>query len=252
MPANTTLGLPPNIRACLFDLDGVLTETATVHARAWQRVFDDYLRARAQSTGAPFVPFDIVGEYAQFVDGKRREDGTRSFLAARGVRLPEGTAGDPPSADTIHGISARKQEVFRKLLHAESVHVFPGSLRYLRAVRSAGLRTAVVSSSSNCHDVLVAAGIAGLLDLRVDAMVAASKRLAGKPAPDMYLAAAQALEVAPTDAAVFEDAPAGVEAGRAGHFGYVVGVDRTDHGDDLRRRGATEVVHDLRELMEVP
>ena len=249
---DTTLGLPPNIRACLFDLDGVLTETATVHARAWKQVFDDYLRARAQTSGGPFVPFDIVGEYALFVDGKRRADGARSFLTAREIHLPEGTPHDSASAETIHGIGARKQEIFRKLLHAEGVRVFPGSWRYLHAVREAGLRAAVVSSSRNCRDVLVAAGIEGLLDVRVDGLIAAERGLAGKPAPDFYLAAALALEVAPGDAAVFEDSPAGVEAGTAGRFGYVVGVDRVGHGDELRRRGATAVVHDLRELMEVP
>ena len=246
------LGLPPTIRACLFDLDGVLTETATIHARAWKRVFDEYLRTQARTSGGPFVPFDAVREYAQFVDGKRRSDGARSFLTARGIHLAEGTAGDPPSADTIHGIGARKQEVFRQLLREEGVRVFPGSLRYLQAVRNAGLLAAVVSSSSNCHAVLVAAGLDGLLDVRVDGLVAAARHLAGKPSPDTYLAAAEALGVAPAESAVFEDATAGIEAGRAGHFGYVVGVDRLGHGDELHRHGATVVVRDLCELMEVP
>lgn len=252
MPAHNTLGLPSNIRACLFDLDGVLTETAKLHARAWQRMFDDFLRARSNTAGTPFVPFDVVRDFEKYVDGKPRDDGTRAFLASRGIQLPEGSSSDPPAAETIHGLSARKDELLHELLRQEGVRAFPGSLRYLHAVRNAGLRTAVVSSSRNGHDVLVAAGIADLFDARIDGVVAAERHLTGKPAPDTYLAAAQALAVAPTDAAVFEDAPAGVEAGHAGHFAFVVGVDRAGQAEELRRRGANVVVRDLSELLGAP
>jgi beta-phosphoglucomutase family hydrolase len=245
------VGLPSNIRACLFDLDGVLTATAVLHARAWKQMFDDYLRARARAQ-APFVPFDIERDYEEYVDGKPRADGARSFLASRGIHLPEGNAGDPPSAETIQGLGARKQELINTLLREEGIRAFPDSWRYLHAVRDAGLRTAVVSSSRNCRAVLVAAGIADLFDARVDGVVAAEEHLAGKPAPDTYLFAARELAVVPADAAVFEDAPAGVAAGYAGRFGFVVGVDRSDHADELRRRGATVVVRKLDELMRAP
>lgn len=250
--SGATLGLPPRIRACLFDLDGVVTETASLHARAWKRLFDDHLRARAQATGTPFVPFDPVHDFERYVNGKRRADGTRSFLASRGIELPEGDADDPPSAETVRGLGARKDELFHALLREVGVRAFPGSLRYLRAVRDGGRRTAIVSSSRNCQAVLLAAGIADLFDVRIDGVVAAERRLAGKPAPDTYLAAAKALAVRPDEAAVYEDAPAGVEAGRAGRFGFVVGVDRVGQSDELRRSGADVVVRDLSELLNRP
>lgn len=243
------LGLRPGVRACLFDLDGVLTRTAELHARAWKQAFDELLQARAREAGAPFVPFDPARDYDLYVDGRPRDDGTRAFLASRGVRLPEGAPSDPAGAPTVQGLGRRKNELLRALLRREGVHVYPGSLRYLRAVRAARLRTAVATSSKNCGEVLAAAGIADLFDARVDGLVAAARRLSGKPAPDTYLAAAAALSTPPAEAAVFEDALAGVEAGRAGHFGCVVGVDRAGQAAALAARGADRVVGDLAELL---
>ncbi len=243
------LGLPLGIRACLFDLDGVLTETATLHARAWQEMFDGFLAARSRSSGQPFVPFDVVEDYDRYVDGKPRDEGTRSFLASRRIEIPDGASDDPATAETIRGLGKRKNEILLASLRADGIQAFPGSVRYLRAVRRAGLRTAVVSSSKNCHEVIVAAGISELFDARVDGVVAAEQRLAGKPKPDTYLAAARAVAVLPTQAAVFEDALAGVAAGRAGRFGFVVGVDRTGQADELRRQGADVVITDLAELL---
>jgi beta-phosphoglucomutase family hydrolase len=246
----TRLGLPGSIQACLFDLDGVLTETATLHAKAWQQMFDDFLSDRARSSGKPFVPFDPVRDYDEYVDGKPREDGARSFLASRGIQLPEGTVEDPASAETVHGLGRRKNDILIALMRKQGVKAYPGSVRYLRTVKAAGLRTGVVSSSENCHEALIAAGIADLFDTRIDGVVAAERHLTGKPAPDTYIAAAHALGVTPARAAVFEDALAGVAAGRAGRFGFVVGVDRMGQADELRRHGADVVVTDLDALME--
>jgi beta-phosphoglucomutase family hydrolase len=246
------LGLPDTIQVCLFDLDGVLTETASVHAKAWKQMFDAYLRARAARTGEPFVPFDEQRDYDRYVDGKPRYDGVRSFLAARGIELPEGNVDDPPRAETIHGLGNRKNEIVLALIREQGVEPYPGSVRYLDAVRAAGLRHAVVSSSTNCRDVLVAAGIDRRFDAVIDGVVAERERLAGKPAPDTFLAGARALDVEPAGAAVFEDALAGVEAGRAGRFGFVVGVDRVGQAQQLREHGADAVVGDLSELLEQP
>jgi beta-phosphoglucomutase family hydrolase len=243
------LGLPDAIEACLFDLDGVLTETASVHAAAWKQMFDEYLRARAARTGESFVPFDEQLDYDRYVDGKPRYDGVRSFLAARGIALPEGKVDDPPSAETIHGLGNRKNEIVLAIIRERGVKPYPGSVRYLDAVQEAGLRRAVVSSSTNCRDVLRAAGIADRFDVVIDGVVAEREHLAGKPAPDTYLAGARALGVAPAVAAVFEDALAGVEAGRAGRFGFVVGVDRAGQAQQLREHGADVVVGDLAELL---
>jgi beta-phosphoglucomutase family hydrolase len=246
------LGLPDGIRACLFDLDGVLTKTAVVHAAAWKQMFDDFLRERAERTGEPFVPFDPDQDYAEYVDGKPRLDGVRSFLASRGIELPEGDPDDPQAAETIAGLGNRKNEIVLRLIHEQGVEAYPGSVRYLEAVRDAGLHRAVVSSSTNCKDVLEAAGIEEHFEVRVDGVVAEEEGLKGKPAPDTFLAAARKLEVGAGEAVVFEDALAGVEAGRAGGFGCVVGVDRVgaNHGRDLRKHGATIVVRDLAELLE--
>ena len=244
------LGLPDHVRACLFDLDGVLTKTAAVHAAAWKQMFDDYLRRRAQRTGDPFVAFDSDSDYGEYVDGKPRYAGVRSFLASRGIELPEGEEDDPPTAETVHGLGNRKNELVLKIIREDGVEAFPGSVRYLEAVRDAGLKRAVVSSSTNCRDVLVAAGIEQLLEERIDGVVAEREHLKGKPAPDTYLAGARALGVGAEEAAVFEDALAGVEAGRAGKFACVVGVDRVDHADALREHGATIVVEDLAELLD--
>ena len=243
VPSRNGLGLPDGIRACLFDLDGVLTRTATVHRAAWKHTFDAVLAAHGQP---PFTDRD----YARYVDGKPRRDGVRDFLASRGIHPPEGDPDDPPQADTIAGIGNRKNEMLLKELQTQGVEVFDGSVAYLRAVRDAGLATAVVTASANGEAVVRAAGIEDLLQARVDGVVADREGLAGKPAPDTFLAGAHALGVEPAEAAVFEDALAGVQAGRAGAFGWVVGVDRSGQADALRRRGADVVVQDLDELLE--
>lgn len=242
--------LPDRITACLFDLDGVLTQTAKVHAAAWQQMFDDYLKSRAERTGDTFVPFDPVKDYDEYVDGLPREDGTRNFLHSRGIDLPEGGQDDAEDAETIHALSERKNKLVLQRIKDGGVDAYPGSLKFLQAARDAGLRTAVVSSSANCADVLKAVGIEDQLEVRVDGIVAEQEHLAGKPKPDTYLAAARKLQVAPDNAAVFEDALAGVAAGRAGKFGYVVGVDRVGQADELRQHGADVVVKDLDELLE--
>ena len=244
------LGLPTSVRACLFDLDGVLTETAKVHAAAWKEMFDQFLRARTSKADEQFVPFDQKDDYDAYVDGKPRYDGVRSFLASRRIELPEGKPDDPPSAETVCGLGNRKNEIVLRMIHEEGVEAYPGSRRYLEAARDAGLRRAVVSSSTNCRDVLEAAGIEELLEARIDGVVAERERLKGKPAPDTYLAGARALDVTPDAAAVFEDALAGVEAGRGGGFAGVVGVDRVGQAKALREHGATIVVRDLAELIE--
>jgi beta-phosphoglucomutase family hydrolase len=244
--------LPDGIRACLFDMDGVLTDTAKVHAQAWKEMFDDYLRRRAERTGERFEPFDVVQDYDLYVDGKPRYDGVRSFLAARGISLPQGAPSDPPAAETIDGLGNRKNEIVLRLIREQGVEAYPGSVRFVHEVRASGLATAVVSSSANCRDVLAAAGIEDQFDVRVDGSMVEREHLQGKPAPDTYLAAARELKVAPTQAAVFEDALAGVEAGRAGHFGYVVGVDRVGQAQALAQHGADVVVHDLAELLAAP
>jgi beta-phosphoglucomutase family hydrolase len=244
------LGLPGNIQALLFDLDGVLTQTAKVHAAAWKQTFDEFLRQRAQEPGSEFVPFDEVADYDEYVDGMPREDGVRSFLSSRGIELPEGASNDPPQAQTIHGVGNNKNERVLKLIHDQGVEPYEGSVRYVRAARDAGLPRAVVSSSANCRDVLKAAGIDDLFETIVDGVVAERDQLRGKPAPDTFLAGARALGIEPSSAAVFEDALAGVEAGHAGNFGFVVGVDRVGQRDALKAHGADIVVDDLAELLE--
>lgn len=246
------LGLPDDTQACLFDLDGVLTDTAAVHAAAWKRMFDEYLQDRAQRSGEPFVPFDPVEDYGGKVDGRRREDGTRAFLVSRGIILPDGGPEDPPEAETVHGLGNRKNALVLRVLADQGVHVFEGSVAYLRAVRAAGLRTAVVSSSANTGQVLEAAGITDLFGARIDGLVARERGLASKPAPAMFLAGAEALGVPAARSVVFEDALVGVEAGRAGGFRYVVGVDRVGHAAELLAHGADIVVDDLAELLERP
>lgn len=246
------LGLPGGVTACLFDLDGVLTQTAKVHAAAWKQMFDGYLRERARRTGEDFVPFDPVREYDQYVDGKPRNDGVRALLASRGVKLPEGEPDDTPGAETIHGLGNRKNEIVLALIHERGVQPYEGSVRYVKAIQAAGLPRAVVSSSTNCRDVLAAAGIRDLFEAIVDGVVAESEHLQGKPAPDTFLAGARALGVEPAEAVVFEDALAGVEAGRAGRFGFVVGVDRAGQADALRAHGADLVVDDLARLLPTP
>ncbi|HVB26713.1 MAG TPA: HAD-IA family hydrolase [Mycobacteriales bacterium] len=244
------LGLPESVRGCLFDMDGVLTRTATVHAAAWRETFDAFLRSWAVRSGQPFVPFDPVADYDSYVDGRARADGTRTFLASRGIELPEGSADDPTDAWTVQGVSNRKNALVLERLAAGGVEVFDGSVRYVQAVRDAGLHRAVVSASANTAQVLEAAGIGGLFEARIDGLVAQAQQLAGKPAPDMFLAGAAALGLQPAQAAVFEDALAGVAAGRAGGFAIVVGVDRIGQEAALREHGADLVVADLAELLD--
>ena len=244
------LDLPESITACLFDLDGVLTQTAKVHAKAWKQMFDEYLHCRADRGDEAFTEFRIPEDYEQYVDGKPRLDGVRSFLESRGIQLPLGAPQDPPDAETLYGLGTRKNDLVLALIHDEGVEPYEGSVRFVEQARRQGLRTAVVSSSSNCRDVLIAAGIEHLFEARIDGVVAEREHLSGKPAPDTFLAGARAVETEPAHAAVFEDALAGVEAGRAGSFGWVIGVDRTGHAQALREHGASVVVQDLAELLE--
>lgn len=234
------LGLPDGTRACLFDLDGVLTDTASVHAAAWKQMFDDYLRER---DGDGFRPFDVSADYGPYVDGKPRLDGTDSFLRSRGIELPH---------DELVRLSTIKNDLVQEKIVSVGVEVYPGSVRYLKAVRAAGLATAVVSSSANAEQVLRVAGLAQYIDHRVDGVTAKERGLPGKPAPDTFLAAAADLGVGRTDAVVFEDALAGVASGKAGGFGFVVGVDRLDQAEQLRAQGADVVVQDLADLLGDP
>jgi beta-phosphoglucomutase family hydrolase len=243
------LGLPDGVTACLFDMDGVVTRTAVVHAAAWKDMFDEFLRDWSSKHGTAFVPFDTGRDYEQYVDGKPRVEGTRSFLESRSISLPEGSPSDSPGTQTVWGLSNRKNELVQKVLARDGVEVYDGSIRYITAVRAAGLRTAIVSSSANTVAVLEAAGISDLFDARVDAQLANERGLRGKPAPDTFAEAARMLGVPNKDAAVFEDALAGVAAGHAGGFGLVVGVDRVGQADALRSHGADVVVQDLAELL---
>jgi beta-phosphoglucomutase family hydrolase len=243
------LGLPDSVTACLFDMDGVVTRTATLHAAAWAEMFDGFLRPYSAEHGIPFVPFDKVHDYDQYVDGKPRLEGAASFLESRQISLPMGTPDDPPGTSTIWGLGNRKNELIGQILARDGVEVYEGSTRYIHAVRAAGLHTAVVSSSANTEAVLKAGGVTDLFDVRVDAQVAEERGLHGKPAPDTFLEAARMLGVDHTAAAVFEDAQAGVAAGRAGQFAFVVGVDRVGQGDALRSQGADVVVKDLADLL---
>jgi beta-phosphoglucomutase family hydrolase len=244
------LDLPAAITALLFDLDGVLTKTAVVHDKAWKQMFDAFLEKWADEHGEDFVPFDGDADYNEYVDGKPRYDGVRSFLGSRGIELPEGSPDDPPEAETVCGLGNRKNDLVQELIDRDGVEPYEGSVRFVEAARAAGLRRAVVSSSANCQEVLEAAGIADLFEERIDGKVADEQKLKGKPAPDTYLAGAKALGVEPAAACVFEDAVSGVEAGAAGHFGHVVGVDRVHHADALRAHGADVVVDDLGELIK--
>lgn len=244
------LGLPEGVRACLFDLDGVLTQTAKVHAAAWKEMFDSYLQARAEHTGDAFVAFDPHQDYDAFVDGKTRADGVRSFLESRHIRLADGHPDDPPGTETVCGLGNAKNDLLLEKIRTDGVDAYEGSVRYVRAAMEAGLRRAVVSSSANCADVLAAVGIGDLFEERIDGVVIERDHLAGKPAPDTFLAGAAALGVEPSQAAVFEDALAGVAAGRAGAFGYVVGVDRVGQAEALEAHGADVVVDDLSQLLD--
>ncbi|MFF3332428.1 HAD family hydrolase [Streptomyces sp. NPDC002888] len=241
----TDLGLPEGIVTCLFDLDGVVTKTAVVHAAAWKEMFDAFLR---EHEGEHFRPFDPGADYDEYVDGRPRADGVRTFLASRDIELPEGDPDDPPDAATVHGLGNRKNELLLEKIRTQGVEAYEGTLRYIEAVRAQGLSTAIVSSSANTRDVLRSIDAEHLFDVRIDGVVAAERKLPGKPHPDTFLAAARDLGVEPRQAAVFEDALAGMDAGRAGRFGYVVGVDRVGQADALYRHGADVVVKDLAEL----
>jgi beta-phosphoglucomutase family hydrolase len=242
--------LPSGIEACLFDLDGVLTQTAKVHARAWKQMFDAFLAEWHGSRGESVRPFELPADYVAYVDGKLRQDGVRSFLASRGIQLPEGTSSDPPTAVTVHGLGNRKNDLVLELIRTEGVEVYEHSITYVRALRDMGIHLAVVSASKNCREILIATGIEDLFEVRVDGLVAEAHGLRGKPAPDMFLAAAERLATPPAQSAVFEDAIAGVQAGQAGRFGWVVGVDRVGQAAALHQHGATRVVSDLAELLE--
>jgi beta-phosphoglucomutase family hydrolase len=243
------LGLPPGVTACLFDMDGVLTQTAIVHNAAWTETFDAYLRERSERTNETFRPFDPGRDYHDYVDGRTRADGVRTFLASRGITLPEGVPDDPPDAETVNGLGNRKNEIVVRRIREEGVQVFDGSVAYLRAATAAGLLCAVVSASANTPDVLRVTGLDKLIRTRVDGIVARELKLPGKPAPDTFLEGARRLGVRPEQAAVFEDAQSGVAAGRAGNFGFVVGVDRVGQAEELKKHGADIVVNDLSELL---
>jgi len=244
------LGLPPQVTACLFDLDGVLTQTALVHNAAWKQTFDAFLRTRSEQHDQQFVPFDSGADYLRYVDGRPRADGVRTFLASRGIDLPEGAPDDGPDKETVNGIGNRKNELVLQKIKEGAVQVYDGSVAYLKAAQAAGLRRAVVSASANCKDVLVAAGIESYLEARVDGVVARERHLPGKPAPDTFLYGAELLGLEPAHCAVFEDAQAGVAAGRAGNFGLVIGVDRENQRQALLDNGADIVVSDLSELLQ--
>ena len=236
--------------AVLFDLDGVLTDTAAVHARAWKTMFDGFLRDWTRRHGQSFSPF-TSDDYRAYVDGKPREDGVRSFLRSRGIQVPEGDRGDPPDMETVHGLGNRKNDLVDRLLDDEGVVRYEGSVRLIKQLRDQGIKLGVVSSSGNCAAVLEAAGMGDLFDARVDGVVAAERGLPGKPAPDPFLAAAADLGATPARTVVVEDAISGVRAGRAGGFGLVIGVDRAGDPDMLRGNGADLVVSDLGELRVV-
>jgi alpha,alpha-trehalase len=244
---------PDQLDAVLFDLDGVLTATAHIHARCWKRMFDEYLRERAARTGEPFEPFepfDTERDYLPYVDGKPRYDGVRSFLASRGIELPWGDPADAPRTETVCGLGNRKNALFNEVLQEEPPEVFERTVQYVRFLRNRGIKTAVVTASKNATTVLRAAGIEQLFDVQMDGVVAAELGLAGKPQPDTFVEAARRLGVEPARAAVVEDAISGVQAGRAGGFGLVIGVDRTGNAEALRDNGADIVVPDAGDLLD--
>jgi len=236
--------------AVLLDLDGVITDTASIHAACWKQMFDEYLQNRATQRGEAFHPFDIATDYLLYVDGKPRYDGVRDFLASRSIRLPEGSPDDPPQAETVDGLGNRKNDLVNKIIEDKGVEPYEGSVKLIRQLRDQGFRIAVVTSSQNCTAVLKAAKLDDCFDLQVDGNMIHAQHLAGKPAPDTYLMAARLLGVEPKRAVVIEDALSGVEAGSSGNFGLVIGVARKGNAEELRRHGAHLVVNDLGELVD--
>ena len=241
--------LPATVHACLFDLDGVLTSTAGLHAEAWKATFDAFLAHRDPEPGEEDKPFDMVTDYREYVDGRLRDEGVRTFLASRHISLPEGSPEDPPGGGSVHALARSKDERFLQLMDERGVSTFPGSIDFVRAARAVDLRTAVVSASTHTTNVLASTGITDLFDVIVDGITAAERHLAGKPSPETYLSAASDLHMSAGECAVFEDAVSGVQAGKAGSFGIVVGVDRGGNREALLENGATIVVDDLSELL---
>ena len=240
---------PDKFDAVLFDLDGVLTATAKVHAKCWKNMFDEYLQNRASRTGETFQPFEITTDYRLYVDGKPRFDGVRDFLRSRGIELPEGTPDDAPQTESVCGLGNHKNEMINAIIESDGVEAYEGSIALVHQIRQEGIEVAVVTSSQNCDAVLKAAGIDNLFRVKVDGNVIHTQHLSGKPAPDAFLAAAKALGVDPKRTVVVEDAISGVQAGRNGGFGLVIGVARKDDSEELRKHGADMVVKDLGELL---
>ncbi|EKV30557.1 hydrolase [Caenispirillum salinarum AK4] len=247
LPRPTQLGL----KAIVYDLDGVVTRTADLHAAAWKDLFDAYLKDRAARTGEPFQPFDIATDYMTYVDGKPRYDGVRSFLESRGIALPFGAPGDGPEQETVCGLGNRKNALFRKVVEENGVTVFPGARRFIEDTRAAGIRAALCSSSKNARLILEQAGMLDLFDYIMDGIVAAEMELPGKPKPDTFIEAARQVDATPADSAIVEDATVGVEAGRAGGFALTIGIDRGAGADILREHGADVVVSDLGDFERV-
>ncbi|WP_342346378.1 beta-phosphoglucomutase family hydrolase [uncultured Nitrospira sp.] len=240
---------PDKFDAVLFDLDGVLTATAKVHAACWKKMFDEYLKNQASRSGEPFQPFEISTDYRLYVDGKPRFDGVRDFLRSRGIELLEGTPADTAQTETVCGLGNHKNEMINAVIEANGVEAYEGSIALVRRIRQDGIQVAVVTSSQNCDAVLKAAGIGNLFKVKVDGNVIQNENLSGKPAPDAFLAAAKMLGVDPKRAVVVEDAISGVQAGRDGGFGLVIGVARKGDSEELRKHGADMVVKDLGELL---
>jgi beta-phosphoglucomutase family hydrolase len=236
--------------AVLLDLDGVITDTASIHAACWKQMFDEYLQNRAIQRGEAFRPFDVAADYRLYVDGKPRFDGVRDFLASRDIHLPEGSLDDPSQAETVCGLGNRKNDLVNKIIEEVGVEPYAGSVKFLHQLRHKGFKIAVVTSSQNCAAVLKSAKLDDLFEVRVDGNTVHAQHLAGKPAPDTFLMAAKLLGVEPRRAIVIEDAISGVEAGFAGNFGLVIGVARKGNAEELRHHGAHLVVNDLGELAD--
>ena len=237
--------------AVLFDLDGVITDTASLHATCWKQMFDDYLQNRPNRKGEPFKPFELTTDYLLYVDGKQRFDGVRDFLKSRGIELPEGSVDDQPEADTVSGLGNRKNDLVNAIIEEKGVKAYEGSVKLIRQLRQQGFNSAIVTSSQNCTAVLRAATLDGLFEVQVDGRMIQAQRLAGKPAPDTFLRAAKLLGVEANRTVVIENAISGVQAGRAGKFGLVIGVARKRNDVALRHNGAHVAVNDLAELVDV-